>query len=96
MHNVSSPAVDTLGRLAKRRARLKMGWCINAGCFIVVVLVNVYFALLHGNVAALQPPYVWTTLLGVHGVLVYGMTGANGHFAKMVQRERTALGLEQA
>lgn len=87
---LSTPALsDAQERLARQRAKAKMGWYTHA---LVFVLVNAGLALLAGlkqQSWAVFPAFGWGLGLLIHGLAVFlGGTGLRQH---LLARERARL-----
>lgn len=91
MSTAHTPLASDLERLARRRARSKMGWYTHASVYI---LVNVFLAFLssrHTHSWAVYPALGWGLGLLIHGAAVW-LSMPGGHlYAQLLERERAAL-----
>lgn len=82
---------DELERLARRRARAKMGWYTHA---LVYLAVNIGLALLsglHGRSWAIYPALGWGLGLLIHGALVFLVLPGNDLHTRLLEQERARL-----
>ena len=82
---------DSLDRLARRRAGMKMGWFIHAGVYLAVNLLLATIASLHDRNWAVYPALGWGIGLAVHGIVTFLVTGGGGLHDRLVERERRRL-----
>jgi uncharacterized membrane protein len=77
-----------LDRLARKRAKAKMGWFIHAFVYVMVNLALVAHSLHAGRGWAIFPLAGWGIGLLAHGLSVWGLRGT---LDRMTERERTRL-----
>lgn len=82
---------DPIERLARKRARAKLGWYTHAGVYLLVNLLLVALSASSGRHWAVYPALGWGIGLVVHGVVVFLVTGGGGLHERMVQAERDRL-----
>ncbi len=82
------PSDEALRRKAQRRVKLKMGFFIHAGIY---VLVNLGLLAINGVAGgkpwALWPMAGWGLGLAIHGIVTYINLRGNGVRESMVERE---------
>jgi hypothetical protein len=91
MSNACTMPADSLERLARRRAGMRMGWYVHA---MVYVAVNTFLALLSGlsgHSWAIFPAVGWGIGLAIHGFVVYMVLGGGGLHERLLERERRRL-----
>ncbi len=78
MRNQTTPTLDDIERLARKRAGAKMGWYIHA---LIYICVNIGLAVLSGLSGrnwAIFPALGWGLGLLIHGMVVFvAMPGGN-------------------
>ena len=84
-----SPCTDPLERLARKRAKAKLGWFLHAVVFLSVNLLIWVLASAAGRHGALFPTLGWGLGLTLHGLVVLSRTA--GWYERLVQAERTRL-----
>ncbi|VTU32168.1 2TM domain-containing protein [Variovorax sp. PBL-E5] len=82
---------DDIGRLARRRAKAKLGWFSHAAVYLVVNLMLVAFSVASGRSWAIYPALGWGLGLLLHGISVWAFAPGGGMLERMVERERAAL-----
>jgi hypothetical protein len=87
---LSSEEID---RIAHKRVRAKLGWCIHAAAY---VLVNLELFLLSSHAFgdrrwSLFPVVGWGVGLALHGISVWLLGAGGGLRERMVQQERERL-----
>jgi 2TM domain len=91
MRNQTTPTLDDIERLARKRAGAKMGWYIHA---VVYICVNIGLALLSGLSGrnwAIFPALGWGLGLLIHGMVVFiAMPGGNLR-ERLIAQERERL-----
>lgn len=80
---------EHLDRLARRRARAKMGWLIHALIYVCVNAGLALFAWQTGRAWHLYPLAGWGLGLAIHGLAV--LLGGSGLRERLVQAERDKL-----
>jgi hypothetical protein len=78
-------------RIARRRARAKLGWYIHAMVFVAVNTMLALIAFSHGRDWAIYPAMGWSIGLAIHGVVVFFATGGAGLHQRLLQNERSRL-----
>jgi hypothetical protein len=84
-------SIDTIDRLARKRAGRKIGWTLHALVFIAVNGGLAAMALAHGRPWLMGTFFGWGLGLLVHGVAVYLLPDGSGWRERLVQRERERL-----
>ena len=87
---------DTLDRLARRRAKAKLGWFAHAAVYVAVNLVLIAVSVSTGRGWALYPVLGWGLGLMLHGVSVWLFAPGGQWLERMVQRERSKLAPKRA
>lgn len=82
---------NTLERLARRRAGMKLGWYVHASVYALITLLLWTLAQHAGRGWAIFPTLGWGLGLAIHGVVVF--LHGSGVLEKQVERERIRLGL---
>lgn len=82
---------NTLERLARRRAGMKLCWYVHASVYALVTLLLWTLAQHAGRDWAIFPTLGWGLGLSIHGVVVF--LHGSGVLEKQVERERIRLGL---
>lgn len=91
MSTANAPLASDLERLARRRARAKMGWYTHASVYILVNLFLAFLSSNHTHSWAVYPALGWGLGLLIHGAAVWlSMPGGN-LYAQLLERERAAL-----
>lgn len=90
-----NPSTSSLERLARRRAKAKLGWYVHALVYITVNAALGIAAASAGRHWAVFPAVGWGVGLLIHGVVVFGLN-SSGLVESMVQRERDRLTRQQA
>ncbi|MFD2756300.1 2TM domain-containing protein [Comamonas terrae] len=87
------PAVSphALLRLARRRARMKLGWYLHATVYVLVNLGLAALAALHGRHWAIYPAVFWGLGLAIHGAAVWLCSPRGTLWTHLVNRELRAL-----
>jgi hypothetical protein len=88
--NGNAKATD-IDRLARRRAKAKMGWFIHAAVFAAVNLLLIALSLAHGQRWAIYPLLGWGIGLLLHGLSVWAFAPGGNLMERMVERERAKL-----
>lgn len=86
---------DELERLARKRASAKMGWYLHASVYLIVNLLLAVLSAMSGHHWAVFPALGWGIGLGVHGILVFLVSGGAGLHERLVQHERKRLALQR-
>lgn len=95
MSTAHAPLASDLERLARRRARAKMGWYTHASVYILVNLFLAFLSSRHTHSWAVYPALGWGLSLLIHGAAVWlSMPGGN-LYTQLLERERTALRNQQ-
>lgn len=95
MSTAHAPLASDLERLARRRARAKMGWYTHASVYILVNLFLAFLSSRHTHSWAVYPALGWGLGLLIHGAAVWlSMPGGN-LYTQLLERERTALRNQQ-
>jgi hypothetical protein len=91
MSTAHAPLASDLERLARRRARAKLGWYTHASVYILVNLFLAFLSSRHTHSWAVYPALGWGLGLLIHGAAVWlSMPGGN-LYAQLLERERAAL-----
>ena len=80
-----------LERIARRRARAKLGWYIHATVFVSVNAMLTLIAASGGRSWAMYPALGWGLGLAIHGAVVFFITGGGGLQQRLLQNERNRL-----
>ncbi|MBO9513362.1 MAG: 2TM domain-containing protein [Variovorax sp.] len=83
---------DEIDRLARKRAKAKMGWFIHAAVYAVVNLGLVALSAANGRAWAVFPLLGWGVGLLAHGLSVWMLPPGGRLLERMIERERTRLG----
>lgn len=84
-------ADSRIDKLARRRAKAKMGWFAHATAFTVVNLALITLSLLTGGTWAIYPLLGWGLGLAMHGVSVWALPQGGQLMERMVEKERAKL-----
>lgn len=95
--DTTAQSQDDLERMARRRARAKMGWYLHA---VVYVLFNLFiFAISRYGFGSrpwsIFPLLGWGVGLALHGVAVFVLGAGGGLRERLVQKERERIQREQ-
>lgn len=82
---------DEIDRLARKRAKAKMGWFMHAAIYAIVNLGLVALSVTNGRTWALFPLLGWGVGLLAHGVSVWMLPPGGALLERMVERERARL-----
>ena len=82
---------DPIERMARHRARAKMGWYIHASVYVAVNAMLAVVSSLGGRNWAVYPALGWGLGLAIHGAVVFFTTGGGGLYQRLLQRERMSL-----
>jgi len=93
MHPNAQPLPPELERLARRRAKAKIGFGIHALVYAAVITGLGLLALSQGRAWALWPAAGWGFGLLMHGLGVFGFGSGSAWQERLVEREREALRL---
>jgi hypothetical protein len=77
---------DDIDRLARKRAKAKIGWFIHAAIYVAVNLMLIARALAAGRDWALYPLLGWGVGLLAHGLSVWMSSSGGGLTERMVER----------
>ncbi|MDB5829931.1 MAG: hypothetical protein JWQ73_4151 [Variovorax sp.] len=80
-----------IDKLARRRAKAKMGWFAHATAFTVVNLGLITLSLMTGGTWAIYPLLGWGVGLAMHGVSVWALPQGSALMDRMVEKERAKL-----
>jgi hypothetical protein len=83
-----TPDID---RLARKRAKAKIGWFIHAAIYVVVNLTLIAHAIAAGRNWAIYPLLGWGVGLLAHGLSVWMLPSGGALLERMVERERAKL-----
>lgn len=89
--NTSLPLPPELERLARRRAKAKMGFFIHALIYLVVNTGLTLLALSKGQGWSIWPAAGWGFGLLMHGLAVFGWGSGSSLQERLIERERTRL-----
>ncbi|GAC1604886.1 MAG: hypothetical protein NVS3B2_10860 [Ramlibacter sp.] len=95
MSHTDSRADSDLERLARRRARARMGWLIHASVYAIVNLLLLALAFLSGRQWVAAPALAWGLGLAIHGIAVFLRAGGAGLHQRLLQRERARLSMQR-
>ncbi|SCK50719.1 2TM domain-containing protein [Variovorax sp. HW608] len=82
---------DDIDRLARKRAKAKMGWFIHAAIYAIVNLGLIALSVATGRAWAVFPLLGWGVGLLAHGISVWMLPPGGTLLARMVERERARL-----
>lgn len=85
------PLSPDLERLARRRAKAKLGFYIHALIYAVVITGLSLLAISQGKVWSLWPAAGWGVGLLMHALRVFGALPGHALRERMVERERAQL-----
>ena len=91
MSTTNLTADDDLERLARKRAKTKMGWFIHATVYSVVNAMLLTASLLMGRHWALFPLLGWGLGLALHGAAVWLLAPGSQLYEQLLDRERATL-----
>ena len=89
--NATALQDPSLEKLARNRARAKLGWYIHASVYVAVNLLLAALSAMSGRHWAVFPAVGWGIGLAVHGAVVFLLAGGAGLHERLVQRERSRL-----
>lgn len=91
--STTPPAMDedTLERLARRRAGMKLGWAMHATAYVLVNLLLATLSVQQGRHWAIYPALGWGLGLLLHGAAVWLNLPGNALHDRMLARERRLL-----
>lgn len=95
MFAAHAPLSSDLERLARRRARAKLGWYAHACAYILVNLFLAFLSSRHTHSWAIFPALGWGLGLLIHGAAVWLTMPGGKLYAQLLERERTALDRQQ-
>jgi hypothetical protein len=84
-----------LDRLARRRAKAKLGWYLHAAIYVLVNLGLIGLSLAHGRAWAIYPLLGWGVGLLAHGLSVWLLPPGGPLLERMVERERAKLSADK-
>ena len=87
----STPLPPELERLARKRAKAKMGFFIHAFIYLVVNTGLTVLALGKGQTWSIWPAAGWGFGLLMHGLAVFGFSAGGGLQKRMLEHERNKL-----
>jgi len=82
---------NDIDRLARRRAKAKIGWFIHATAYVTVNLLLLAISLAGGHGWAIYPALGWGLGLALHGAAVWLFAPGGHMLERMVERERARL-----
>ena len=92
----SSPlSDDSLDRLARRRAGMKMGWALHATAYVLVNLLLAVLSAQQGRHWAVYPALGWGLGLLLHGAIVWLHLPGGSLHERLLARERRLLQQQQ-
>lgn len=91
--DTSTQSQDDLERMARRRARAKVGWYTHATVYIAVNSVLALMSAFSGQHWAVFPALGWGLGLAIHGAVVFLVTGRL--YQRLLQQERNRLSLQR-
>jgi len=94
--NETAHSPESLDRLARRRAAVKLGWYIHALVYIVVNIGLAFLSSMSGRHWAVFPALGWGLGLMVHGLVVFLAMPGGGLFQQVMARERAILERQHA
>lgn len=89
--NAFTPLSPELERLARRRAKAKLGFFVHAFVYAVVITALSLLAFSQGKVWSLWPTAGWGVGLLMHALGVYGLRPGSAWQEKLTEREREQL-----
>lgn len=87
----TSPLTADLERLARKRARAKLGWYLHACVYVLVNLFLAYLSSRHSAHWAIFPAVGWGLGLLIHGAAVWIALPGGSLYGQLLERERAAL-----
>ncbi|MDL5037691.1 2TM domain-containing protein [Comamonas resistens] len=78
-------------KMARRRARMKLGWYLHATVYILVNLGLTTLAALQGRHWAVYPAIFWGLGLAMHGAAVWISSPRSALWTRMVDKELRAM-----
>lgn len=82
---------DEIERLARRHAKVKLGWYFHAGVYILVNLLLAGLSSLGERPWAIYPALGWGLGLAIHGLAVLLVTHGTRLHERLVESERQRL-----
>jgi hypothetical protein len=82
---------NDIERLARRRAKAKLGWFIHAAVYLTVNLTLAVLSFGRGHTWAVYPALGWGLGLLLHGLSVWAFAPGGGMLERMVEHERAKL-----
>ncbi|SEA19637.1 2TM domain-containing protein [Variovorax sp. YR216] len=82
---------DDIDRLARKRAKAKIGWFIHAAIYATVNLGLLALSAANGRAWAVFPLLGWGVGLLAHGISVWLLPPGGALLERMTERERTRL-----
>jgi hypothetical protein len=82
---------NDIERLARRRAKAKIGWFIHLAAYLAVNLMLVVLSFASGHRWAIFPLLGWGVGLALHGAAVWLFAPGSNMLERMVERERARL-----
>ena len=89
-HHASSLDPE-LERLARRRARAKLGWYLHACVYVLVNLLLAFLSARSTHAWAVYPALGWGLGLLLHGAAVWLAAPGGTLYTQLLERERAAL-----
>ena len=82
---------ESTERLARKRAKAKLGWYIHATVYLLVNLFLAFVATRHAQGWAAFPALGWGLGLLIHGAAVWLALPGGSLYGQLLERERAAL-----
>lgn len=89
--NTTDLSTDDIERLARRRAKAKMGWYVHLAVYLLVNLLLAALSATAGRNWAVFPALGWGIGLAIHGLVVFFSTGGAGLHEYLLNKERSRL-----
>jgi hypothetical protein len=80
-----------LEKMARKRAKAKMGWYTHACVFVLVNLLLLFKSAALGHHWAVYPAFGWGLALLIHGFVVFFGGSGSGLRRSLLERERQRL-----
>lgn len=82
---------ENIDRIARKRAKAKLGWLMHASIYLIVNAFLVALSLWHGKAWAAAPLLGWGLGLAIHGAAVWFAGAGSALRERLVENERARL-----